>query len=363
MQHNVDKERLNNTLNAVFSDYHAAGLAEQVDYKKFYLYSLITHSTAIEGSTVTEVENTLLFDQGITSGKRSLYEINMNLDLKSAYELSESLAHANVPFTLKMLQKLSASVMRNTGGVHNTPLGAFDSRLGEYRLLNVTAGAGGRSYLNQPKVIPYTEKFCKTMNQRRAQLSKDSPLADIYDLSFDAHYELVTIHPWVDGNGRMSRLVMNQIQEEFGVIPSKVTKEHKDEYIQSLIDSRENDTPEPFKRFMFCEHINNIREEIFTHWKGLSDDFRDIKKETVEYAAKYAEGKKGFAWLRDSFNELCDSIIPEDIEDSQTPYRIKVANCVITQCKTIMDDDKISFIRHDIEALAENPALGKGLMR
>ena len=36
--------------------YRTSGIGQQVDYEKFYLYSLITHSTAIEGSTVTEVK-------------------------------------------------------------------------------------------------------------------------------------------------------------------------------------------------------------------------------------------------------------------------------------------------------------------
>jgi len=40
------------------------GISEQIDFDKFYLYSIITHSTAIEGSTVTEVEAQLLFDEG-----------------------------------------------------------------------------------------------------------------------------------------------------------------------------------------------------------------------------------------------------------------------------------------------------------
>ena len=47
--------------------YENLGIGQQVDYDKFYLYSLITHSTAIEGSTITEVENQLLFDEGLTS--------------------------------------------------------------------------------------------------------------------------------------------------------------------------------------------------------------------------------------------------------------------------------------------------------
>lgn len=62
------------------------GISEQIDYNKFYLYSIITHSTAIEGSTVTEVEAQLLFDEGITSSKRTMIEQMMNLDLKAAYD-------------------------------------------------------------------------------------------------------------------------------------------------------------------------------------------------------------------------------------------------------------------------------------
>ena len=54
--------------------YRALGIDQQIDYKKFYLYSIITHSTAIEGSTVTEIENQLLFDEGITAPGRTLQE-------------------------------------------------------------------------------------------------------------------------------------------------------------------------------------------------------------------------------------------------------------------------------------------------
>ena len=52
------------------------------------MYSLITHSTVIEGSTVTEIENQLLFDEGISAKGRSVIEQLMNLDLKAVYEQS-----------------------------------------------------------------------------------------------------------------------------------------------------------------------------------------------------------------------------------------------------------------------------------
>ena len=83
-----------------------------------------------------------------------------------------------------------------------------------------------------------------------------------YILSFDTHFKLVTIHPWVDGNGRMARLVMNLLQYEFGLMPSKIQKENKAEYIQALIDSRERESLEPIREFLLSEHIANLAREI-----------------------------------------------------------------------------------------------------
>ena len=62
------------TLLSLLDEYKALGIAEQIDYNKFYLYSLITHSTAIEGSTVTEIENQLLFDEGAGADDESGFE-------------------------------------------------------------------------------------------------------------------------------------------------------------------------------------------------------------------------------------------------------------------------------------------------
>ena len=59
--------------------YLASGVENQVVYQKFYLYSIVTHSKIIEDSTVTEIENQLLFDKGISANGRSLTEQMMNV--------------------------------------------------------------------------------------------------------------------------------------------------------------------------------------------------------------------------------------------------------------------------------------------
>jgi Fic family protein len=261
------------------------GIADQIDYKKFYLYSLITHSTAIEGSTVTEIENQLLFDEGITAKGRSLQEQMMNLDLKAAYEHSMQLAHQHKDFSVEMLKNLSALVMKNTGASYNTAQGSFDASKGDLRLVGVTAGIGGRSYMNYQKVPAKLEEVCKQLNQRRSELSNLDDIIDKYLFSFDAHYQLVTIHPWVDGNGRMSRLVMNHLQYEFGLVPVKIVKEDKAEYIQALIDSREQESLEPFREFMMEEHVRNISKEIEEYKKSQEDDPIKVTSDPIKLSS------------------------------------------------------------------------------
>ena len=260
------------TLLSLLDEYKTLGIAEQIDYNKFYLYSLITHSTAIEGSTVTEIENQLLFDEGITAKGRSIQEQMMNLDLKAAYEQSMKQAMAHTDFSVEMLKGLSALVMKNTGGEYNTASGSFDSSKGDLRLLGVTAGVGGSSYMNFRKVPEKLKELCQYLNVKRKELLNTDDVISMYKTSFDAHFQLVTIHPWVDGNGRMSRLVMNHLQYEFGLVPSKVVKEDKAEYIQSLIEAREQETLLPFYEFMFDEHIRNISKEIEAYKKSQTAD-------------------------------------------------------------------------------------------
>lgn len=241
--------------------YRELGIDRQIDYDKFYLYSIITHSTAIEGSTITEVENQLLFDQGISAAGKTLPEQMMNLDLKHAYEKSISLASSHADITVDLLKALSSIVMKNTGSEYKTALGDFSSARGELRLLNVTAGIGGRSYMSYTKVPEKLASFCTSLNDRRKTCNTED-IAALYDMSFDAHYNLVTIHPWADGNGRMARLLMNHLQFEFGLIPTKVTKESKEGYIKALIDTRENEDLVIFRDFMTDMMIANIKHDI-----------------------------------------------------------------------------------------------------
>ena len=254
-------------LSRVVQEYLSLGVNEQLDYDKFYLYSIITHSTAIEGSTVTEIENQLLFDEGLGANK-PIAEQMMNLDLKAAYGRAFEKAESHEPITASLLCELSALVMKNTGSVYKTISGEFSSAKGELRLLNVSAGRGGKSYLAWQKVPSRLESFCDFLNGERKKISS-SDFESVYRLSFQAHYRLAEIHPWADGNGRMSRLLMNMIQHEFGVIPSIVKKESRAAYIQALAESQEKENDGDFLDFMFRHHIENLKIQIEEYKKSM----------------------------------------------------------------------------------------------
>jgi Fic family protein len=272
---------MSSKLQELVGRYRKLGIDQQLDYDKFYLYSIITHSTAIEGSTITELENQIMFDNGISIKGKSLIEQNMNLDLKAAYERCLEFARNHEDITIDRLKGLSALTMKNTGTVYHTMLGDFSSANGDLRLVNVSAGVGGKSYMSFNKVPMKLQEFCDKLNTQRHSSSGMS-LDDLYNLSFDAHYNLVTIHPWADGNGRMSRLVMNWLQFEFGLIPSRILSDEKEEYIKALVATRENDDLTIFRRYMQGVVERQLTHEIKLYQKNFAEDLPSESGRTSE---------------------------------------------------------------------------------
>ena len=285
------RQEIKTLLQSLLQHHKELGISAQIDYEKFYLYSIIAHSTAIEGSTVTEVEAQLLFDEGITAKGKPLIEQLMNLDLKSAYDYGRTWIKTHEDITVESLMTLAAKVMARTGSEYNSLGGNFDASKGELRKLNVTAGAGGRSYMNWIKVPVNLKKFCDELNKRRKTIDKTDEIS-IYELSFWAHYELVSIHPWVDGNGRTSRLLMNLLQMEYNVLPTKVFREDKAEYIQSLIDTREAEDTDIFINYMAQLHCAHLQQDIDQFILSTSEDTVDKKAALQEMVDKWSINSK-----------------------------------------------------------------------
>ena len=143
--------------------------------------------------------------------------------------------------------------------------------------MNVTTGIGGKSYMNYSKVPAKLSEFCVWLNKERENYTHKSTV-QLYEISFDAHYHLATIHPWADGNGRMARLLMNMLQFEFGLIPTKILNEDKEEYIKALVETREHEDLNIFREFMTSTMIKNLTHDIEAYRKSIDDTSISGKK-------------------------------------------------------------------------------------
>ncbi len=327
--------------------YLASGVEDQVDYHKFYLYSIVTHSTAIEGSTVTEIENQLLFDEGIAAKGRSLTEQMMNVDLKDAYLQGFKIASENLIYTPQLLQQLSALVMRRTGSEYSTIAGNFNSSKGEFRLCNVSAGFGGRSYLAYNKVPRAVEDFCKWLNDEIATVDRTN-VAACYRLSFEVHFRLVTIHPWVDGNGRTTRLVMNMIQRQLGLVPSIVRKEDKGAYIQSLVDSRENEDSSIAQDTMLRHHIANLYRRISEYQENDNiNEGLNIKNDGVSIGNDGVKGNNdGVKQLNKTLLKIYNAIVNKpEIRSFELMEILNISESTVT--RSTRELKKLGFIKRE----------------
>ena len=99
-------------------------------------------------------------------------------------------------------------------------------------------------------------------------------------LSFDAHFDLVSIHPFYDGNGRTSRLFMNFIQAYFNLPLALVFKEDKAEYFEALEATRDHEDLSFFRNFMCVQYQKYL--------KSIINNFRKSMKEPLKMGGGFS---------------------------------------------------------------------------
>lgn len=162
------------------------------------------------------------------------------------------------PLSAGFLQRLNGIAMKNTGGINRHVLGDFDTSKGEFRLAAAFVQGGGY-YLSPEKIPAAVSRFCDEVNTRLVIVQT---IEDKYKLSFDVHFNLVSIHPWGDGNGRTSRLAMNYLQLYFDIPLTKVYSSDRTDYISALNETRAKEDINVFRDFMAAQQIKFFKEKI-----------------------------------------------------------------------------------------------------
>jgi Fic family protein len=243
-------------LETLVNEYRRA-MQGQVDLQKFTYYAVTYHSTAIEGSTLTEGQVYNLLDLDMPAKNKPFTEQQMVIDHQKALVFTLNEAKKRVLPTETLIQQIGALVVKNTASIYNTALGTFDSTRGEYRLLNVSAGA--RRFPDSAKVPALMKTLVREIN---AKIPAAKTFNQKYELAFELHYRFVSIHPFADGNGRTSRLLMNYILAMFDLPVFYVFRSSRISYIQALEKARTTDNITGFYDFMYKQYQKFLEKDL-----------------------------------------------------------------------------------------------------
>lgn len=222
--------------------------------EKWFLVELTYTSNAIEGNTLTRKETAVVVEKGLTVSGKSLVEhleaTNHAKALQRIIRLVESQTH-----------ELSERILLD---IHHTILhGIDDNNAGHYRAIPVRI-SGSEVILPNPRKVPdlmtaFMQDIC--MNQDMHPVERAA----------EAHYRLVTIHPFVDGNGRTARLLMNLILMQQGFPPALIRKRDRLRYISSLEKAQLGGSKESYLKII-AEAVNRSMDIYLKAVTGNSEE-------------------------------------------------------------------------------------------
>ena len=200
--------------------------------KKESYYKHVYHTTAIEGNTMTLSQTRSIIETRMAVAGKSVVEHNEILGLDAALSFVNS----------TLVHRIGSIKLQDILDIHKRVLGFVDPvEAGRVRNTQVFVG---------DYVPPKADQLSQLMSEFIEWLNSEEAL-NLHPIEFAAlaHYKLVVIHPFYDGNGRTSRLLMNLILMQGGYPPVIIRVEDKHLYYQH-IEAGNNGDIRPFIRFI-----------------------------------------------------------------------------------------------------------------
>lgn len=175
------------------------------------------HSNAIEGNTLTLLETKVVLE-GITVGGKPLREHFEAINHRDAILYLEGIVQRAEPFSEWQIRNLHQLILKNID----------DDNAGRYRNVNVLIAGASHTPPSHVHVAERMRNFLVWYNSAAAaQLHPVERAARV-------HADFVGIHPFVDGNGRTSRLLMNLELMKSGFPPCVITVDQRLDYYTAL---------------------------------------------------------------------------------------------------------------------------------
>ncbi len=196
------------------------------------------NSNAIEGSSVTLAETRAILLDGVTVNGKPLREHLEVINHSHAIDFVQGIADKIDPITETTIREIHSLILRTID----------DENAGSYRRVNVRTA--GSSY-----VPPDVSQVGALMYDFGKWLTSEEKRLHPVEFAALAHFKLVDIHPFIDGNGRTARLLMNLILMRAGFPPAIVKTDDRQSYYKVLDAAHAGDTSE------FVEMIANAVEQ------------------------------------------------------------------------------------------------------
>ena len=201
-------------------------LSEQINIEWTY------NTNAIEGNTLTLQETEIVIKNGITIGGKSLNDHLEAINHKQGIEYIEQIIKDKKEIDEIVIKELHYMILK----------GIDDNEAGKYRNQNVRIVGANIIPPQSIKVPKKMEELLKWYNQNKTKIF-------IPQLSAQMHYNFVCIHPFLDGNGRVSRLIMNLILMKNGYPPAIILNVDRKKYYRVLNEANLGNQ-EPFEDFI-----------------------------------------------------------------------------------------------------------------
>jgi Fic family protein len=173
------------------------------------------NSTAIEGNTLTLIQTKALLEDGVSVGGKQLREIYEVINHKKTFTYVRACIADKKPLDENIVKDIHALLMENilVGGI--------------YRQVEVRISGAGHKPPPPSEMYRQVKAFFSDLPFKKDELNG-------IELAAWTHAEFVRIHPFEDGNGRTSRMIMNYQLMADGFLPVSIAKENRLEYFEAL---------------------------------------------------------------------------------------------------------------------------------
>jgi len=205
-------------------------------------------SNRIEGNTLTLQETALVVNEGVTISGKSMREHLEAINHAEAISYIKDIAKQDIEISERTIKEIHALILH----------GIDRENAGRYRTVPVMI-SGSTHMPPQPYLIEkQVEDFILRLKQM--EMEKVHPVL----IAAYLHDELVRIHPFIDGNGRTSRLLMNLylLRHGYVIITLKGSNDAKVNYYKALEKSHTEQLPEDFKKLVVEAEIAALRKYL-----------------------------------------------------------------------------------------------------